>query len=852
MPMVSTRPFLSTNVSHCLVLIAGTLAVMALAPSLTRADGSLNPGDVLVSTRSGLVRIDRFGAQTIASTGKIYDNARAIAIDTHGDILLGARLPATQTGSPAPEGGILRIDRTTGRSTIVASGEHLSDPTDIAVDPNGDLLVTDSDSKAVLRIDPTTGAQTIVSSGGALSSPSAIALATNGQLFVTDHPYAVIRVDPTTGAQTVITSAPPSLGSPTGIVIDASGDLLITNRGPSAIVRVNPATGTQTVIATEGQMIIDGRLVTSLFKWPRDIALEASGDLLVLSGGTRDGVIRLNPVTLSQEAVPWSSWSFERPWAIALDASGDIFVADLGRISSPGSGTYNSQVLRVDPLTGKATDVSSAYLFGQGDIAIEASGDILVLGSRGVVRVDLPTGHLALVAPLSGGQMALDPNGEIYVARNGGLLRVDPLTGDQVTVTPSGTLESVWDLVVDGDGNVLVVEGGCYWVETQYVAASVSRVNPVTGVATVVSSGDLRECFYGITINANGDIFVSGSRDHRAAVIRIDPTTGNRTVVSSGGLLEDLRAIAADADGGLLVTDEDVGGVILVDPETGSQTLVAAGGALGRPRGIAIVPFGESPFQPFAPGPVSRKGQKCIKALNKSLAKVAKAQRRDNLVCIKRGARGELPGTIEECLVGDLRGKVAKAMARTVSAEAKRCTGNPFSFGASDSATVNDTAMRREIDLIHDIFGSDLDIAILPETTDKKGAICQQAVAKAVNKCQATNLKAFNKCKKTTLKDNITDVALHLQNCMGQDPKHEIAKVCDPGASELRSAVGWRCTGADRSVAFPRRGTDDEAELARYLEESVNCRVCQALNQADVLSRDCDEFDDGLVNASCP
>jgi hypothetical protein len=231
---------------------------------------------------------------------------------------------------------------------------------------------------------------------------------------------------------------------------------------------------------------------------------------------------------------------------------------------------------------------------------------------------------------------------------------------------------------------------------------------------------------------------------------------------------------------------------------------------------------------------------------------VAKTQGKNNSACIKGGARGRLPGTIEDCVTGDLQGKVAKAMAKTESTETKSCTGNPFSFGASDSVTVNDAAMRSEIDLIHDIFGSDLDIAIIPKTNNERAALCQQTVARTVNKCQVTKLRAFNQCKRALLRENRTDMPFRLQNCMGQDPRDRVVKICGPGSSELRSVIGWPCGDTDLSDAFAGCGTDDAGELAVCLNELANCRLCQALNQADVLNRDCDEFDDGVVNGSCP
>ena len=46
--------------------------------------------------------------------------------------------------------------------------------------------------------------------------------------------------------------------------------------------------------------------------------------------------------------------------------------------------------------------------------------------------------------------------------------------------------------------------------------------------------------------------------------------------------------------------------------------------------------------------------------------------------------------------------------------------------------------------------------------------------------------------------------------------------------------------------------TNDAAQLAACLDALVKCQVCLALNQANALNRDCDDFDDGVVNGSCP
>ena len=163
--------------------------------------------------------------------------------------------------------------------------------------------------------------------------------------------------------------------------------------------------------------------------------------------------------------------------------------------------------------------------------------------------------------------------------------------------------------------------------------------------------------------------------------------------------------------------------------------------------------------------------------------------------------------------------------------------------------------MQKEIDLVHEVFGPDLDKAIFSEGGDTKAASkCQQLVADSVKKCQDAKLKEFNRCKKEGLKDEIIQSSLDLQGCMGTDLKEQIAKACDPVSGTIRKKIDKKCAGkgVDLSDAFAGCDTDDPGELAICLDQIVKCRVCLALNEADALGRDCDDFDDEVVEQELP
>jgi len=253
--------------------------------------------------------------------------------------------------------------------------------------------------------------------------------------------------------------------------------------------------------------------------------------------------------------------------------------------------------------------------------------------------------------------------------------------------------------------------------------------------------------------------------------------------------------------------------------------------------------------------------QKCVNALNKGAAKIAAAQGKLSASCLKDAGKGKLPSgqSADACLVADAKGKVAGAAAKIAADYTDRCIDDPPTFGVpggSVAAIVSDVPVDQTLSLFADVFGASLTTATI-DCTDKGGCKCQQAVAKSTAKLAATKFKEFVKCKKAALKAGALTAAA-IEDCLANagtagsvaaDSKGKIAKA----VGKLGDAIGKQCGDVSTAHAFPGvcAGLTGTA-LSGCIDVRVSCRLCLTLNDIDNLVVDCDQFDDGQLNLSCP
>jgi sugar lactone lactonase YvrE len=289
---------------------------------------------------------------------------------------------------------------------------RFNQPGGIAVGPGGVLYIADGVNRAVRMVAPDGMVTTLVASVGLgdgtnftpFSFPGAVAVDPTGDLYVTDANNTVQRVTPE-GVVTLVAGKAGEAGSadgigtearftsPRGLALDALGNLYIADQANLTIRRITP-NGTVTTLAGEPGVVgsTDGLGPAACFYSPADLALNPEGTALYV---TDSGNHTIRKVTLEglvttlagRAGEPGSTDGigtearFRWPDGLTVDRLGMVYVADscnntIRRIAPDGSVT----TLAGSPdQFGCADGVgTAARFFMPADVAADASGALYV------------------------------------------------------------------------------------------------------------------------------------------------------------------------------------------------------------------------------------------------------------------------------------------------------------------------------------------------------------------------------------------------------------------------------------------------------------------------------------------
>jgi sugar lactone lactonase YvrE len=281
----------------------------------------------------------------------------------------------------------------------------------VTVDKNGNLYVADSHNNLIRKI-TTDGIVTTLAGNGSQGSvdgkadtasffnPAAVAVDKNGNVYVADTHNSLIRkisVDgfvSTFAGQRIYKSIPGTdktirFDNPSGIAVDAEGNLYVSDWANDLIRKISPA-GIVTNLAGNGDRgSKDGMGDAASFYLPGGLTTDSAGNIFVAD--TYNNLIRkISPrgevTTLAGNTHPGaangkgSAASFSHPAGVAVDAEGNLFVADAGnnkirKISPDGTVTTLAGSGIRGAANGKDTTVSFNKPMG---IATDQSGNIYV------------------------------------------------------------------------------------------------------------------------------------------------------------------------------------------------------------------------------------------------------------------------------------------------------------------------------------------------------------------------------------------------------------------------------------------------------------------------------------------
>ncbi len=317
------------------------------------------------------------------------------------------------------------------------------------------------------------------------------------------------------------TTAGIPLNAPTGMVRDSSGNLYFLDQVANVLDKVAPD-GTFTYLAGSAGTFgsADGAGASASFYYPYDLAIDSKGNLYVAD--TANGIIRMVmpeggvSTVAGQAGVVGSSdgtgasAKFYNPQGVAVDASGNLYVAD----------TKNETIRKIAPGGSVSTYAGQAgkcgYADGVGNAAQFCNPISLVVDSAGNVYVtDSTYRTIRKIAP--GGIVSTLAGNVNYKSLQDG-------TGSAAQFcAPVG-------FTFDNAGNLLVSDQGCYGVSNP----AIRKVTPA-GVVTTIA-GNNGAAFAGRTpaTSVFGGL-VGLAADASGNIFAADYTNGSIWEVSTSG-----------------------------------------------------------------------------------------------------------------------------------------------------------------------------------------------------------------------------------------------------------------------------------------------------------------------------
>lgn len=416
------------------------------------------PGAVAVDGKGTVYVADSFNGRirkisargNVTTLGPFVGVVFALAVDEEGSVYVAR--DAIQKITP---GGqlltIAGVAGSSGSSDGTGSAARFEDVMGLAVDAAGNIYAADSGSHIIRKITPEGVVTTIAGLAGSPGSsdgsgstarfkgPHGIAIDRNGDLFVADSFNSTIRrIDPSGVVTTVagnagddggIADGPGSsarFNVPLGVAAGENGTIYVADTFNHTIRTISPERVVETLAGRPNEPgSNDGTGSAARFFRPYDVAVDASGIVYVADSWnhtirrvTADGVV----TTLA--GVPGAMGSadgkgavarFAFPRGIAVDLAGKVYVSDSGNHTIrtiTGDGTVNT-LAGLAGSSGSDDGAGSEARFSMpGGLTVDRNGTIYVADTGNhTIRLISPGGEVSTLAGLAGVAGSVDAIG---------------------------------------------------------------------------------------------------------------------------------------------------------------------------------------------------------------------------------------------------------------------------------------------------------------------------------------------------------------------------------------------------------------------------------------------------------
>lgn len=462
-----------------------------------------------VSTYAGTAGTPGFA--NLTGTSATFNTPQGVAVDASGNVYVadtGNQL-IRLIASGAVVSTFAGVTTNTGSGNGASGSATFWDPVGIAVS-GSTVYVADSMNNTIRKISAGS-VSTPVGSAGNLGSadgsgsvaqfwqPQGLCVDISGNVYVADGGNGTIRKIIGTTVSTLAGS--PSVGSsdgnastarfffPGGACIDSSGNVYVADTQNHTIRMVTSGGVASTVAGAAGVSgSSDGPTNSARFNAPQGICRDSSGNIYVADTGNHT-IRKISGTTVSLLAGTagtsgvadgtGSAAQFNSPTAVAVDSSGNVYVADTGNhtIRKITSGVVTTLAgiagsYGTSDGTGANVGTNGARFFAPGGVAVDAAGNVYVADTLNhTIRKITSGGVVSTIAGLGGSYGSTDNT-----------------NGATRFYMPEG-------IAVDPSGNLFVLDSGNHSLRkltasgTNWIASTVAGTSGLAGTADGVGGG---------------------------------------------------------------------------------------------------------------------------------------------------------------------------------------------------------------------------------------------------------------------------------------------------------------------------------------------------------------------------